>query len=207
MTALLAAHLNATSTPFRALKPFCSGERTDALLLQALQDGRFPIEQVNPFYFPKPVSPWTAAKQAGQSISLEEILAFLREQARPGELLLIEGAGGLLSPLGEKFNATDLIVPLEAEVILVAANRLGVLNHILLTMEALRRRTMQKVKIALIDPDSDTLAVRSNEGDLRALLPDIQICRIPFLSSYSPDAGFIREAAEALHSTLEDLLQ
>lgn len=207
VTALLTAHLSAMGMSFRAVKPFCSGERTDALLLAELQHGMLSIDQLNPFYFPPPVSPWTAARLTGRTISATETLEFLHERARGMHLLLIEGAGGLLSPLADKLNSADLIATLGAEVIVVAANRLGVLNHTLLTVEALRARGVKQVRIALVDPAMRAEAVRSNESDLRILLPDILTVRIPFLAAYSPNASVIRNAATEARATLDELIR
>ena len=68
------------------------------------------------------------------------------------DVLLIEGAGGLLSPLGENFNSRDLIVALRATPIVVAQNRLGAVNQVLLTLEALpknlRRENARRFDVA-----------------------------------------------------------
>jgi len=53
------------------------------------------------------------------------------------DVLLVEGAGGLLSPLGENFDSRDLILALCAIPVIVAPDKLGVVNHVLLTLEAL----------------------------------------------------------------------
>src|SRR5262249_13724067 len=108
-TALLLAQLRDNGKTGRAVKPFCSGERTDAFLLWELQEREVPIESVNPFYFEEPLAPWTAARRAGKAISLEQTVSFLREAEPEDGTLLIEGAGGLLSPLGHGFDATHLI--------------------------------------------------------------------------------------------------
>jgi len=205
VTALAAAHLAKTRINFRAVKPFCSGERTDALLLQALQEQSLSLQEVNPFYFPDPVSPWTAARRANNSVSLNQVLNYLRQQANACDLLLVEGAGGLFSPLGDRFNAADLIVNLQSEVIVVAANRLGVLNHTVLTIEALMRRNVVKIKIALVDLGATESAPSTNEEDLRLLLTDIPLLRIPFLPGYKAERRFIRTAAERLNDVLEKL--
>ncbi len=204
--ALLAARLADSRANFRAVKPFCSGERTDALLLWELQHGRLAMDEVNPFYFTEPLSPWTAARRAGRRVVLDEALAFLRGQAC--DTLLVEGAGGLLSPLGEGFTAADLIVRLRAEVVLAAANRLGVINHTLLTVDHLQRCGVSAVRLALVDgagPVADE-AADSNEADLRLLRPALPLVRIPRLAGYAPRGDLVRKFAEELASELKTLL-
>ena len=195
VTGCCLAHLLRSAKKARALKPFCSGERTDALLLWELQKQRIPLESINPFYFKKPVAPWTAARAEKKSITLADARHAIEAQTRECDFLLIEGAGGLLSPLGENFNAADLIVQLGCEVILVAGNRLGVLNHTLLSVEALTRRGIRGIKIALIDIAAPDLASQSNEKDLRSLCPAIPLVRLPFVPNYKPEAPFFENAA------------
>ncbi len=206
VTALLLAQLRDKGETVRAVKPFCSGERTDAFLLWELQERESPIEAVNPFYFEEPLAPWTAARRAGKAITLEQTVDFLKE-AKPGEgLLLVEGAGGLLSPLGHSFDATNLVRELDAEVIVVAANRLGVLNHVLLTIDALRNRGKKSIKLVLVDVGATEAATDSNPGDLRLLLKDVPLFRIPYIRRFEPNATCIRTAAEHFADVLDEIL-
>jgi dethiobiotin synthetase len=205
VTGLLAAHLGSRQEYFRAFKPFCSGERSDARLLHALQEGRMLLEEINPFFFPEPLAPWTAARKAGQTISLRQTLDLF--QAKSRGWLVIEGAGGLLTPLGESFSAADLITEMRAEVILAAPNRLGVLNHTLLSVEALKRRDVKMMRIALVDVNASDAACATNEADLRSLCPDVGIHRIPYFANYAPTAAFFRVAATEISAILANLLQ
>jgi dethiobiotin synthetase len=195
VTACCLAHLLRSGMSVRAVKPFCSGARTDAELLWELQGRELALDSINPFYFKAPLAPWTAARLERKLVRFDEALQFIREHREACDLLLIEGAGGLLSPLGEGFNAPDLIVELGAEVILVVPNKLGVLNHTLLTVEALAHRNVPILKIALVNVGSDDAAALSNELDLRQLLPKIPIYPIEFARGYQPEAAFMHAQA------------
>ena len=81
----------------------------------------------------------------------------------------MEGAGGLLSPLGADFNSRDLIVALEATPLIVAQNKLGAVNHVLLTLEALPRRLRSRAKVVLMHPPRANFASTSNGDLLRAI--------------------------------------
>ncbi|HMO66411.1 MAG TPA: dethiobiotin synthase, partial [Verrucomicrobiota bacterium] len=124
----------------RAVKPLASGGREDARQLRWAQGNRPPLEVLNPWSFTAPLAPALAAEREGRRVTRAEVTDWLRGQAAAAELLLVEGAGGLLSPLGSDFDLRGLIADLRAEVILVTANRLGALNQILLTLEALPAR-------------------------------------------------------------------
>ena len=82
-----------------------------------------------------PMSPHAAAALEGRKIGLAELIAPITDN-----LLLIEGAGGLMVPLNQYELMLDLIAALEAEVVVVSRNYLGSINHTLLTLEALKAR-------------------------------------------------------------------
>jgi dethiobiotin synthetase len=203
---LLLAHAQSEGTNVRALKPFSTGDGGDEALLGSLQAPGLTIAF---FRFPEPISPWSAAKIHNSPVTIDAPLRLIREHQSKCDLLLIEGAGGLLTPLGEKFSAAELIAELGAEVIIVAANRLGVLNHTLLTAEALKSRAINHLKIALVEhPEKESdFSRNTNLADLKELLPGIAISRIPFLKNYRPEAESVRSAAKDLRPTLRALLE
>jgi dethiobiotin synthetase len=120
-----------------AMKPFCSGGRDDAEKLHALQTAGLTLDEVNPFYFADPVTPLIAARNENRVITLKQTLAAIENLHSRSDPLLIEGAGGLLSPLGDRFTLLDIIQQLPGRICIVAPNVLGVLNSALLTHAAL----------------------------------------------------------------------
>ena len=137
VTASLLHHLRASGTRALAIKPFCSGMRSDVRLLQSIQAGEISDQEANPYYFRLPVAPLIAARKLGKKITIDQVIDRIKTVEAKCDRLLVEGAGGLLSPLGWKFSAADLIARLRCDVCVVAANKLGVLNHVLLTVRAL----------------------------------------------------------------------
>jgi dethiobiotin synthetase len=142
----------------------------------------------------------------GRRVSLTETLEFIRGSASQEEILLLEGAGGLLSPLGEGFNAADLIQELGGEVLLVAVDRLGVLNEVLLTVEALKHRKIKGIKLALVEQGFADVSHHTNRENLEELVGQVEIVTIPFLHNYMPVASFIRESVPGLSSILRQLI-
>ncbi len=96
--------------------------------------------------YPEPLAPLPAAKVAGVApLELYETLDAVRAEAGRHDLVLVEGAGGLLVPMGvrpsgEAWTVADLAVQLDARTLVVARAGLGTLNHTALTLEALDRR-------------------------------------------------------------------
>ncbi len=95
-------------------------------------------------------------------------------------MLLIEGAGGLLAPLGESYTALDLIVKLRCEAIVVAPNRLGTINHTLLTVRALEAAGAE-VKVALVGARNPDPSALSNASVLGQLLARTPVLNVPYL--------------------------
>jgi dethiobiotin synthetase len=93
-----------------------------------------------PYRFSYPASPRLAAAREGRRIEASVIEAAFRRLAASHDAVLVEGAGGILVPLAEGVLTADLVVRLGLSALVVVGNRLGCVNHALLTVEAIRRR-------------------------------------------------------------------
>jgi len=181
LTALLARYLRQRGVPVAALKPLCSGGRADARLLHAALDGALTLDEINPWHFRAAVAPAVAAKLERKRVTLAAVLARLRATRRKFAVTLVEGAGGLLSPLGENFNSLDLIIALRTAPIVVAPNKLGTVNHILLTLAALPKNLRRRAQVVLMMPAKPDAATAHNARLLGSFfLPD-QIFTLPWL--------------------------
>lgn len=165
LTALALCHLQSQGKRVGALKPFCSGSWDDTDLLRFLHRPPLPRTEVTRWFFKAPVTPLVAARQENRSVSLHDALAEITVRAADLEYLLVEGAGGLLAPLGNNFNAINLIQELDANVLIAARNKLGVINHALLTIGQLQIRGIHRWKLALMGEKLD----ESSESNFEAL--------------------------------------
>src|ERR1035437_4675047 len=123
LTALLARFLRGRGLNAAALKPVCSGNRADARKIFAALDGALTLDEINPWHFRSPVAPLLAARLEKKSVKLAQVLEHIRATRKKFDVLLVEGAGGLLSPLGENFNSRALITALRATPVIVAPNQ------------------------------------------------------------------------------------
>jgi dethiobiotin synthetase len=112
----------------------------DISMLIAASNVRAPIGLINPYCFKPPVAPHLAAEQSGTLISFERVEECYRSLAALADRVVVEGAGGLLVPLGAEQDFADLARRLELSIVLVVGMRLGCLNHALLTAQAVRHR-------------------------------------------------------------------
>ena len=152
LTALLTRFLHERGIHAAAFKPVCSGGRADARALHAAMAGALTLNEINPWHFRAPVAPSLAARRENKIVKLPQVLAHIRALQKRFDVLLVEGAGGLLSPLGENFNSRDLILALRATPIVVAQNKIGAVNQVLLTLEALPKNRRANARIVLMSP-------------------------------------------------------
>lgn len=96
-----------------------------------------------PYLFKKPCSPALAAELEGLEIKIAVIKSSLESLEKRSDLVLVEGAGGLMVPLNNQETFLDLLVKLDLPVILVTNNRLGSINHALLSLEVLKLNSVR----------------------------------------------------------------
>jgi dethiobiotin synthetase len=146
VTAALARIWRREKRPFRVCKPVATGAENGwsedtRLLAEAAGDGD--LKAVTPFSFAVAAAPPVAARLAGTSLILEDLVSAVRLRSSDGMTVLVEGVGGLLCPLTEKETVADLAVELDLPLVVVARRSLGTLNHTLLTIEVAQQRGLR----------------------------------------------------------------
>jgi dethiobiotin synthetase len=153
------------------MKPICTGEDSDVRQLLDACGSCEPEHLINPVWYRTPVAPYTASIIEDRLIDLGGIREAFELLARQHSSVLVEGAGGIAVPIFAHYDFRDLARDLGLSVIIVAANRLGVLNHARLTVEAVRAAGLRCSLIALnsAHPDSD-ISQRTNLSILENLV-------------------------------------
>jgi dethiobiotin synthetase len=149
----LLAHARARGLRTAALKPAetgcVHGVPTDGLLLRAAAGAdHLPIDAIVPHRYATPVAPAVAARLEGRPFSLARTRTAFAALAG-ADLLLVEGAGGLLSPYADYLLAADLAAALALPLLIVARAGLGTINHTLLTVAEARRRGLTVAGVIL----------------------------------------------------------
>ena len=181
LAGLLTCHLRDAGVAVAALKPVCSGTRDDARLLRAASGNALSLDEVNPWHFRAPLAPLVAARRQKRTLRLEEVRAHVRRMRARFEAVVVEGAGGLLSPLGDSFDSRDLIIASGAMPIVVCPNRLGAINQCLLAQAALPSAIARHAQVVLMSPARPGPASRSNRAFLAAELGARRTHVVPWL--------------------------
>jgi dethiobiotin synthetase len=181
LTALLVKFLRGRGVNAAAFKPICSGGRDDARKIFAAMNGVLPLDEINPWHFRAAIAPLLAARRERKRVKISQVVAHIRAMQKRFDILLLEGAGGLLSPLGEKFSSRDLILQLRAMPIVVAQNKLGALNQILLTLEALPENLRAETRVVLVSPRRPDVSTKTNAKLLAEFIDSKKIFLLPRL--------------------------
>lgn len=167
VTCLLVEALRRAGQDAVGYKPFACGDRLDAHALRQAGGGVLSLDETNPVHFKAPAAPYTAGLLENKPVDVETArLGFLSLAAQHRQVL-VEGAGGWEVPLAPGRTMADFAAELDLPVLLVVDNRLGCLNHSLLTLAAIRARGLRCVGLILNHTrDERDLASISNRAVL-----------------------------------------
>jgi len=188
VTLCLGALLKARGLDVGVMKPVqCAGR--DAQVLKkglAIKDD---LKWINPFYAPEPLSPHLAFRRAGIKFNWKKVQAVLKKLVRCHDIVLVEGAGGLLAPLADNYYNADLIADLKAETIIVARPGLGTINHTLLTIHEAQRRGLALLGLVFCQtaPGGKSLPERTNPREIEKLSGVKVLGTVPYLNPLNKD--------------------
>jgi dethiobiotin synthetase len=143
VAATLAAYLRDIGYRVGVMKPAETGCQEidgqlfpeDAIRLKEASGCGEPLEKICPYRLPEPLAPSIAAERAGVKIDVDHLLSLYGEISTKHDITLVESAGGLMVPLLPSYTYADFARVLKLPTVVVAANKLGAINHLLLTLE------------------------------------------------------------------------
>lgn len=159
----------------------------DATFLKAASGSNQTIERICPYRLGVPVAPSVAAAHAGVQIRPDFLVRLFRDMSAVHDLMLVEGAGGLLVPLHPSYTYADLAREFGLAVLVVVGNRLGAINHALLTLEHAACLNLKVCGYILNDMDSEKApATDTNADTLREMTRVPCVGRVPFVRPSGP---------------------
>ena len=191
VTCGLAACLTAGGRTVGVMKPVETGCEIrngelfpeDAALLASFAGSRAPLEELCPYRFAPPVAPSVAADQAGVSIRPERIVSLFQRISHRHDTVLVEGAGGLLVPLVDRYTFADLARDLGVPLLVVVGSKLGALNHTLLTLGYALAHSLPLKGYIMNHPMSSADPATTTNSETLARLTDVAcLGSIPHLS-------------------------
>jgi dethiobiotin synthetase len=140
----------------------------DAEFLAHVCDAPEPLHVISPIVLHEPLAPTVAARRAGVMIDLELVWKAWAEIRAAHDVAVVEGIGGLMTPIAEGYRVADLAAAFALPLVVVARPNLGTINHTILTVEAARARGLAVKGIIVNGLDADTAGVaeETNPGEL-----------------------------------------
>lgn len=150
VTCALLRDLKARGLSPMGYKPMACGDRNDPRAMrEALGEPSLSLELINPIYLRAATAPYIAAELEQRTLQLGDITEGYRQLAGRYSPVLVEGAGGWEAPLAPGLTMADLAVALGLPVILVVGNKLGAVNHAIMTVQGIRARGLRCHSIVL----------------------------------------------------------
>lgn len=189
VTAGIAAVLKEKGVNVGVMKPVETGcpekdgklEPQDAIFLKNMSSVDDDMDLINPYRFNAPLAPAVASRVEGKTVELNRIKECYDKLASRHSMMFVEGAGGLLAPINENETVADLIKLLNLPIIIIAASRLGAINHTLLTVRYAQSIGIEVKGIILNYPSlsiDETLS--TNQAEIKRLTSIPVLGELPF---------------------------
>jgi len=174
------------------MKPFACGVKqktgfssNDLTILSKAAMVNDAEELLNPFFFPIPASPYTAAKNLGVKIDINYLMKCFRKLDKIHDVMLVEGIGGIMTPILKDYAIIDLIKDLEANTIIVTSSKIGTINHTILTCNMCKNMKIPVKGLIINNFDSTGYPVSDLERDLSALTDLPVLCSLPHMPKFN----------------------
>ena len=166
------------------MKPVqCGGD--DARFLKKSLSLKDDLQDINPCFAREPLSPHLAFKRQKRKIDVPKILAAYQQLKQKHDIVLVEGAGGLVVPLRDDYFVADLVRELNLGLLVIARPGLGTINHTLLTIEEARRKGLEVRGVIFSEISSRKRGIpeRTNPREIAKLSGVLVLGTIPYLKS------------------------
>ena len=140
---------------------------------------------INPFFFPILASPYTAAKNLGVKIDVEHVMECFRKLDEIHDIVLVEGIGGIMTPILKDYAIIDLIKDLMANTIIVTSSKIGTVNHTVLTCNMCKNMNIPIKGLIINNFDSTGYPIPELERDLSTLTDLPVLCSLPHMKKFN----------------------
>ena len=140
---------------------------------------------INPFFFPIPASPYTAAKNLGVKIDIKHVMECFKKLDEIHDIVLVEGIGGIMTPILKDYAIIDLIKDLMANTIIVTSSKIGTVNHTILTCKMCKNMNIPVKGLIINNFDSTGYPIPELERDLNTLTGLPVLCSLPHMEKFN----------------------
>lgn len=192
VTAGLAVSLRKMGLDVGVMKPFAAGVSQkkgflseDVEILSKAAQVNDPESLVNPQFFPIAASPYTAWKTLKIKPKINTILLAFKKLSKLHKIILVEGMGGIMTPILKDYFITDLIKDMKIPTVIVTRSKVGTVNHTIMTVKMCEKYKIPIKGIIINDFDSDGYKTKELTRDLKNILKIPILGAIPFIDDLS----------------------
>ena len=197
ITAGLAVVLRKMGVDVGVMKPFAAGsaqkkgyKSEDIEIISRAAHACDPENLVNPQFFPIPASPYTAWKKLKTKPKISTILSSFKKLSKLHDMLLVEGMGGIMTPILKDYYITNLIKEMKIPTVIVTRSKVGTVNHTIMTVKMCEKYKIPIIGIIINDFDKG-YPIKDLTKDLQNLTGIPVLGSIPFINDMS-DASLTR---------------
>ena len=198
VTAGLAVTLRKMGIDVGIMKPFAAGtaqktgfKSEDVEILANAAQVNDPEMLLNPQFFPIAASPYTALKNLKIKPNIKLILNQFKKLSKLHSMILVEGMGGIMTPILRDYFVTNLIKDMKLPIIIVTRTKVGTVNHTIMTCKMCEKYKIPVKGIVINNFDTDGYHVKELKRDLENLTNMPVLGSIPFIGDMS-DASLYR---------------
>jgi dethiobiotin synthetase len=191
VTASIVKNLRDMDIDVGVMKPFASGNRKnsnslsqDVEILMKYSGSHDPIDLVNPYFFEIPTSPYDASKILARKISTQKVIDAYDRLLSSHDLVIVEGIGGLMTPITQNYFVSNLISELGIDTIIVTGSKLGTVNHTLLTYEHCKQMHLKLKGFVINQTEPNGYELSNLKQQIMELTNQIVYCTIPYHKNF-----------------------
>jgi len=191
VSAAIAKYLHDNDIDVGVMKPFASGYKAtpgsvseDVEILMKYSGVKDSIHLINPYYFEIPTSPYDASKQLNLDIDISKVIESYRQLTSIHDVVIVEGIGGIMTPISKNYFVSDLIYDLQLESIVVTGSKIGTVNHFMLTYEHAQQKNLNLKGFLVNQNVSDGYELTNLKHQIFGLTGDNVLGAIPYHNSF-----------------------
>ena len=177
------------------MKPFAAGipqkqgfKSEDVEILSKAAQVTDPENLMNPQFFKMAASPYTASKELKMKVRLDTVLSRFKKLSKLHSMLFVEGMGGIMTPILKNYFVSDLIKDMNIPAIIVTRNKIGTVNHTIMTCKMCQKYKIPVKGIIINNFDSEGYKTKRLSKDLYELNGIPILGTIPYMEDLSDNS-------------------
>ncbi len=195
VTAGIVNYLSKMNVDVGVMKPFASGYKAnddsiseDVEILTKYSGVTDPVELINPYFFEIPTSPYEACMKLNREIDISKVVDAYNQLISNHDVVIVEGIGGIMTPISQNYFVSDLISELKLNSIIVTGSKIGAVNHLMLTYEHSQQKNLNFNGFLINQNVPDGYELSSLRQQVSRLTGEKVFGAIPYHESFNLDS-------------------